>query len=308
MNRPERLNLAIGKYCFVDCPGCYMFFGSSQPDLQALRRSVIAFIELGIDKITISGGDPLTVPGLSDFIADIRDYGIKLIKVDTVGTSLVSSTSKRTGAIPSRHIQRLRLLVDIVDYIGIPLDGWSNEITLLFRTGRHSIHEETIRLLTQIDELNRTPNIVINTVMHSGNHEGLWQVLDEISRHRSVCHWNIFQYTPTDQVSNEINTRYSLDSKDFQSSAESILSRLESIEWAGEHPSIEFRSQKSRLGEYLLINSDGNAWLPDETGNSVHLGNIYGNEINILRNWSRVANEIRASKSRDDLPELLASQ
>jgi MoaA/NifB/PqqE/SkfB family radical SAM enzyme len=269
---------------------------------------VAAFIELGIDKITISGGDPLTIPGLTDFLVDIRDYGIKLIKVDTVGTNLINSRSKSASASPSRPLQRLRLLVDIVDYISVPLDGWSNETAMLFRMGRHSIHDETIRLLTQIDDLNRTPNIVINTVMHTGNYEGLWQVLDEIARHRSICHWNIFQYTPTDQVSSEVNARYSIDSSAFQLSCEAILSRLETMEWAGERPSIEFRSKESRLGEYLLINSDGNAWLPDHAGNSVHLGNIYGNEINILRDWSRAANEIKASKSRNVFPELLPSQ
>ncbi len=306
MTKPERLNLAIGKYCFVECAGCYNFFGGSQPDLEALRQTVAVFVKLGIDKVTISGGDPLTVSGITDFIVDIRGYGIQLIKIDTVGTSLISTNLRKTDDFHPNPAQRLRILVDVVDYIGIPLDGWSNETVQLFRTGRKFIYDETIRLLTEIDELNRTPNIVINTVVHKGNYEGLWQILSEMARHRAICHWNIFQYTPTDQVDNNINARYYIDTETYLSICSAILSQFKDIQWAGEHPTVEFRSIESRLGEYLLINSDGNAWLPDNIGNTVFLGNVYGQEMEVLRNWSKKANQIRTSRRKNDFSKLLS--
>ena len=47
-----------------------------------------------------------------------------------------------------------------------------------------------------------------------------------------------------------------------------------------------FYSVYDRLGQYLLINSDGDAWLPNEYGKSIQLGKIYDNEETILKNWN----------------------
>jgi hypothetical protein len=50
---------------------------------------------------------------------------------------------------------------------------------------------------------------------------------------------------------------------------------------------IEFRSNRSRLGQYLLVNSDGEAWLPDEAGRTLHLGSIFGRESEVLEEWGQ---------------------
>jgi len=301
VSKPERLNLAIGKHCFVHCEGCYTFFGESQPDLDALLKTVARFVELGIDKVTISGGDPLTVVGITDFLVDIRGQGIKLIKLDTVGSNLVRLEAAPSGDGYSEPTPRLRILVETVDYLGIPLDGWSNEIVQLFRVGRKRIYEETCQLLSDIDRLNRTPNVVINTVLFQGNHHGLSLMLQEIARHRCVCHWNIFQYMPTDQVMAEVNDRYYIGGDAYDRACESLVPLLETTEWAGERPEVEFRSVRSRLGEYLLVNSDGHAWLPDVNGSTIYLGEVYGHETEVLQKWAEQAGHIQALKRGHDL-------
>jgi MoaA/NifB/PqqE/SkfB family radical SAM enzyme len=190
------------------------------------------------------------------------------------------------------------MLMDVTDYIGLPLDGWSNDSVLLFRTGRSFLYDETVSLLTLIDEFYRTPNVVINTVMHKGNFNGLSKILNELAQHRSICHWNIFQYTPTDQVDDQINLRYHIDAETFESTCNILRTEAGAVQWAGECPTIEFRSIRSRLGEYLLINSDGNAWLPDPAGNTVYLGNVYGCEAQILEDWSIQAMQIKAMQQK----------
>jgi MoaA/NifB/PqqE/SkfB family radical SAM enzyme len=290
--KPERLNLAIGKRCFVHCEGCYTLFGTTEPDLDALRTSVRRFVDLSVDKVTISGGDPLTVSGIDDFLLDIRAAGIKLIKLDTVGTSLLNIEMH-----PAQHYpMALSKLVELVDYLGIPLDGWSNESVLWFRAGRPNLFNETVQLLDEIDHLNRTPSVVINTVLHRRSQPGLHLMLAEIARHRSICHWNIFQYTPTDRAKKHINDRFAMTDSEFEDAANTIRSLAESTEWQGERPTIEFRSVTSRLGEYLLVNSSGTAWLPDENGNTINLGSIYERETEILAQWAEVAGQIQSRK------------
>src|SRR5262249_31686808 len=48
---------------------------------------------------------------------------------------------------------------------------------------------------------------------------------------------------------------------------------------------IDFRSSRSRLGQYLLVNSDGEAWLPDERGRTLRLGCVFGREGAVLTPW-----------------------
>lgn len=290
--KPERLNLAIGKRCYVHCEGCYTVFGTTEPNLDALRASVARFVDLGVDKVTISGGDPLTVSGIDDFLVDIRAAGIKLIKLDTVGTGLLNNESH----LPQPNAAPLSFLVELVDYLGIPLDGWSNESVLWFRAGRPNLYDETVQLLEDIDHLNRTPSVVINTVLHRRNRPGLYMVLEEIARHRSICYWNIFQYTPTDQAKTSVNERFILSDDEFEDACETVRTQAEATQWQGEHPAVEFRSITSRLGEYLLVNSSGMAWLPDENGNTISLGTIYGHEAEILGQWAEVARQVQSRK------------
>ena len=58
---------------------------------------------------------------------------------------------------------------------------------------------------------------------------------------------------------------------------------------------IHLRSIESRLGHYLLVNSDGVAWLPDAQGRTVNLGVIFGREPEVLRLWADAVQRIGAA-------------
>lgn len=300
-HKPDRLNLAIARRCFVNCKGCYSFFGRHEPDLEALARTVAIFVRLSIRDVTISGGDPLTIAGLLDFLTLLRTAGVRTIKVDTVGTSILFNRSAASGKSPAERKSYLDTLLGKIDYLGIPLDGWSNASVRLFREGRSALHDETIDLLHTIDTLGRPANVIINTVAHNQNFQGLDLILDELSKHRSVCHWNIFQYTPTDQARPETNTLFRIADEQFTSACNALLRTLKQTKWRGEPPTVEFRSVKSRLGKYLLINSDGNVWMPDETGCTIQLGNVFGREEALLAQWSGLVSELA-----ENSPDLVA--
>lgn len=293
--RPERLNLAIGRRCFVACKGCYNFFGRREPDLAALAKSVEAFVELGLDTVTISGGDPLTINGLIDFLNNLRAMGVHQIKVDTVGTNLLNVAPNSTGLTLETE-RYLDNLMQSIDYLGIPLDGWSNSSALLFRVGRPFLHDETIALLNGIDDLGMSPNVIINTVAHKQNIDDLNLILAEVVNHRSICHWNIFQYTPTDQSQAYVNSSFEVGLDRFNEVCAALASTIEGVTWPELKPTFEFRSVESRLGQYLLINSDGNVWLPDGNGQTIQLGRVFGREQVVLRHWSDYASQLHAQE------------
>jgi uncharacterized radical SAM superfamily Fe-S cluster-containing enzyme len=294
---PERLNLAIGKRCFVSCQGCYTNFGRHEPDLKRLLESVSRFVDLGVRDITISGGDPLTVNNLLFFLDDLRQLKVRSIKLDTVGTHLIQNPLR--GEIPPglEGWPSLHSLLRRLDFLGIPLDGWSNATVSLFRAGRSQLYEETVALLDAIDGKAACPMVIINTVAHAMNLSGLSRIGQEILRHLAVCHWNIFQFSPTDQVSEEINAAYRITDAMFHTAEKAWRNSPASHSATTKGVTTEFRSVRSRLGHYLLINSDGVAWVPDECGQTISLGAVYQNEYQILSDWSKTVLRLRALRN-----------
>jgi molybdenum cofactor biosynthesis enzyme MoaA len=280
---PERLNLAIARRCDIACPGCYTYFGHKEPDLDKFVRSVAAFVRLGLKEVTLSGGDPLTIAGLANFLTAMKMVGVLSIKVDTVGVGLVGSSVGRIG---------LRDLAGGADYIGIPVDGWSDESTLKFRRGRDRLFTETIELLDALDSITALPKVVVNTVAHAGNWLHLDRIHATLISHRCVSQWNIFQYTPTDQAVRAANQCYSVTDEAFERCREHLFGCLSSANSSESLFGIHFRSNESRLGQYLLINSEGNAWLPDEGGRTLILGSVFGREEHILNKWGDVAGKL----------------
>ena len=270
---PERLNLAIARRCDVACSGCYTFFGRAEPDLARFTASVAAFARCGLRAVTISGGDPLTIAGLGDFIAGLRSIGVQSIKLDTVGVGLAAS--------PSGPRVDLRDLADRIDYVGIPLDGWSDESVLAFRRGRPRLYSETVALLDALDALGGPPRVIVNTVAHRANLPHLDRIHAVVSAHPGVCQWNVFEYTPTDQAADGANGHYCVGDEAF------ARARARFVDRAARPPAfvIDFRSSRSRLGQYLLVNSDGEAWLPDERGRTLRLGCVFGREGAVLTRW-----------------------
>ena len=137
MRQHLSLNLNIGAGCFVSCPGCYNHFGKGFVS----EKIILDFLEFiktfGVAKLTLGGGDPLTYPDILILLEKIKSKGF-YIQLDTVGTPLLEQTQsvffKRVNVnkIDARHLSEL------VDLIGIPLDGPSIEIIRHFRTIRQN--------------------------------------------------------------------------------------------------------------------------------------------------------------------------
>jgi MoaA/NifB/PqqE/SkfB family radical SAM enzyme len=292
---PDRLNLAIARRCPVSCNGCYTFFGRDEPDLDALLASVAVFVRLGVSCVTVSGGDPLTIANLPAFLRGLRSVGATSIKVDTVGVGLSRGIDDAGG--PGWQVAEL---MDAIDFLGIPLDGWSNESVLQFRRGRRSLYSETVALLDTLDRLDGPPRVIVNTVAHRANLPCLDRISLEVRRHRAVCHWNIFQYTPTDQARAGANDRFFVSDEAFARTA--LTSGFAAAHAGGAGPRVEFRSATSRLGQYLLVNSDGEAWLPDAAGYTIPLGPVFGAEKSVLERWEDAAATLQKTTPRRTLP------
>jgi MoaA/NifB/PqqE/SkfB family radical SAM enzyme len=276
MRLPERINFSIGHRCFVSCPGCYTFFGTHPASLSRFAESMARFVELGVARVTLSGGDPLAIPGLCEFIRNLRQGGVATIKVDTVGTPWVDPIGTTRSAAP------LDDLLECVDVLAVPLDGWSNESALAFRKGRPRLFDETCLLLRMLDARAGRTRVFVNTVAHRLNAHHLLKLWRILASHEAIAHWNIFQYTPTDQAGAAVNERLGLTGQEFTA----IRTRLLPHIVQASRFVVEFASTRERLGRYLLVNSDGRAWFPDAGGRTIDLGHIFRREEAVLHAWS----------------------
>src|SRR5262245_51213869 len=178
---PERLNLSIGHACFVRCRGCYNVFGSRPASLAQFEATAEAFIRYGVRAVTLSGGDPLSIPDILGFVRGLRSNGIGSIKIDTVGTVLWPLQEVDLGA-----------LTGAIDVLGLPLDGWNEESVSWFRRGRPALFAETTDLLEMLEARRHRCDVYINTVVHAGNLHAVDKVFDVVRRFRCVRRWNVF--------------------------------------------------------------------------------------------------------------------
>lgn len=253
---PIPLNLSIGRACFVECKGCYNHFGRL-PD--GLEIDVIdKFLEeawsSGAHKLTLCGGDPLSRTGIQDFIQRHASRGWQM-KLDTVGTPFLGDAG--TIFFGRSKVERIdpTVVAPYLISIGIPIDGASNESMAYFRGGRASILDEQIRILRCLDAVEAS--ICVNTVVHARNVYELKKIYRLISAFKSVRQWQIFQYSPIGHLGYLNRDKYEIDDKLFHQVAEEINSGT-----LGSDIVIEAKSNRSRRGRYLLIDSDGFAWTP----------------------------------------------
>ena len=281
---PERLNFAIARRCPVECPGCYEVFGRTEPDRAAFVRSAASFASCGVTALTLSGGDPLLLPRPLDWIADFRAAGMLHVKLDTVALGLLAPSRADAPTGPA--------LLAAVDLLSIPLDGWNDDIASMFRRGPANIHTRTVKLLHELDAAAAAGQLVINTVVHAGNVEGLARMAAIVLQLKRLGRWNLFQYASTDQAKPGANDAFAISHSVFVSAIEDLRATC------GDDDRIRGRSVASRLGDYLLINSDGQAWLPDALGNTIALGLVFSREAEVLLQWSAIATKLRLQQAR----------
>jgi cyclic pyranopterin phosphate synthase len=121
--RPLRdLRLSVIDRCNFRCPYCmprerfheqYRFLKSSERlDFPELLRLTRLFLQLGVVKLRITGGEPLLRPGLTDLIGDLSSLpGIEDVALTTNGVLL----AQHAAGLRAAGLQRVTVSLDSVD-------------------------------------------------------------------------------------------------------------------------------------------------------------------------------------------------
>lgn len=119
-----QVNWSVFNRCPISCFGCYKNFNKGCMSPELTQHVIDKVVAHGVKEIVITGGDPIHWPGLMDFV-DYAHYRGLALGIDTTGLGLTEDLAKQ--------------LKGKVRYIGLPLDGTTEEMARVFRRGGKDI-------------------------------------------------------------------------------------------------------------------------------------------------------------------------
>lgn len=274
----KTINLCLSNRCFVNCPGCYNRFSKDPNEIDS--KIIFEFLSYarsyGLEKITLSGGDPLVRRDIESIVSFCNSIGLK-VNMDTVGTSIIKSCETKKGVKTLvEKIIDFSFLKDL-QYLGIPLDGSNSKIISTFRRGRPNIFEEQLEI---IDFLNNfCDNICINTVYHKHNYEDIANIFKIISQFRGVKKWQVFEYMGIGDQANRYSNYFATGDDLFQKSIKDIYPLIQK----NSNIIVDFKSSKSREQKYLFSNSAGEVYKTNLKNQTFSFGNITRKET-----WAKI--------------------
>ena len=289
---PVKLNLAIGPDCPIRCEGCYNVFAEFGDDQKLVTAAeVIGFAaaasELGLDQITLSGGDPLHHPEIVDIVQDLRPYA-EFIQMDTVGTAFMGETAVLyQGRVPGAKVPKVSMeaVGASIDQLNLPIDDGGRK-RLEFRKGRSKLAFETDDLIWQATY--EQVLVGINTVVTAANIGHLLDIRDIVEEHR-VHEWQLFQFDPFGPNPSRLKTALQVSDAAFNEATGQLESEIFVEDGVIVSPLLSVKGLRQRIGSYIMINAAGIAHreeLVEDSGaysKQIHVvGHIVRNEAAVL--------------------------
>lgn len=279
------LNIFVSNQCFNYCLGCYSYSREEKKGCYLRTSIIINFLKyaysLGIHKVTLCGGDPLTRKDILSLIKNIKKIGF-YISIDTVGNTIIHDFKVNNQiAIPKIDVWELSKYVDV---IGIPIDGSTSDIINYFRnTKNNDIAQDQIKICQEL--INANANICINTVVNKGNINDAVGLSNIIIKLKNVKKWQIFEYIPSGFFGEKYRERFEISDEQF------LKFKSDLIEIVGDKVKLEFKDVKRRNKLYMLIDNSGNAFICNfDSKNREIVGNI-----NNVNDWSKICDNLLMS-------------
>ena len=250
------LNLFVSQKCFLYCKGCYSFSRIENFGQTLETQKIIDFLkyayDYGIEKVTLCGGDPLVRSDIIDLLKMIKNIGY-YISIDTVGTSIIRDVIKNDGTI-IKQIDA-KVLSELVDEIGLPIDGSNNEIFRKFRQTDFDLLSDQLEICDELRKYNI--NICINTVVHKGNLDDTKLLCDIVNKLDYIKKWQLFKYAPMGKYGVLNREQFEISEKQFEEYKQNILNSCLRKDI------VDFKGFDVRNKAYMLIDNFGNAWIPE---------------------------------------------
>lgn len=147
--------LHVTNRCNLDCVGCYSRDAArniaEDPSLDEVERAVALLVELGVERLVISGGEPLVRSDLGRVTAAAKSRGVHEVVVLTNGTLC--------------DPDRLRALAGTVDTISVSFDGASPDAPAYVRGSQ--LFNQLVAAIKNIKAAGMHPHILPTIHAHN---------------------------------------------------------------------------------------------------------------------------------------------
>ena len=207
-------------------------------------------------------------------LEEIKKIGF-IVSLDTFGSSII-----KDAIIDRRTVVKqvdAKKLAELVDEVGIPIDGSTNEVFKRFRQAKTDIVNEQIAICEELRRFGA--NICINTVAHKGNLEDVYELAKLIKGLDYIKKWQVFQYSPLGKFGLSNRKYFEITDKQFLE-FKSAVSEV----FNGDLSKIQFKNSKIRENAYMIVDNSGNAWIPSYDNMSLSKSSYIVNNDTIIGN------------------------
>ena len=252
------LNIFVSKECFFYCKGCYSLSRVSKSEQSIETNNLIKFLrharDYGIEKLTLCGGDPLIYDDIVNLLIQIKKLNYK-ISLDTVGLNIIDDYTCKSG----KTIKKIdaKILADLVNVIGLPIDGSNNAIIKQFRQADFDLLSCMLKIIEELNKYNA--NICINTVVHKENINDAKNICNLMNDINGINKWQLFKFAPLGYHAIKNKKLFEISQDEFLSFKNNIFNYINQ----DKKQIIEFKDFKARDKKYLMIGTSGDAWVPN---------------------------------------------
>lgn len=198
--------------CFLSCPYCFATKTGRETNIDNLESSLEVFKALGVQKVDIAGGDPLTYSNLATICYELSKSGIEM----TLTTSGVGKKDVKEWLISN---------ADIFSWILVSIDAPTSDKHDSLR-GKKGTFEQLNELIKELKN-NDFNNIRINTVVTKSFYEKdfIENFIDLIQKIQPK-EWCLIQPHPANKK--EKYDEYATTKKEFNSLMDEIKQKVNS--------------------------------------------------------------------------------
>ncbi|MDD4729265.1 MAG: radical SAM protein [Dysgonamonadaceae bacterium] len=232
----KTLDIEPTTICNLNCPFCFgpkVEKRETEIDLQIWKDALLKFRNKGVENIVISGGEPLIYHRIVELVKYLKHLNFNIV-ISTHG----------------RYKEKLFEVAPYCDWISLPIDGITPEISHTMRTDNYPVSE----ILVTASELKRKHSnlkIKIGTVATQKNIQEIIEI-GNVLQDNSNCFdtWKIYQYTPRRKHKNQ-KEFLSITDKEFADLSNLISKTLPT------EMKIVYSSNESRRNAYTFIYQNG---------------------------------------------------
>ena len=229
----EEIHYLLGNACNLDCDFCFWNTRTTDTSLEFKKSIIDQIVDSGIQRVTLSGGDPLTSSSFVEILEYMKEKGLDTI-LHTNGLLINEGLAKKI----TPYISRISLTMDAID---------TNIQLLMRKTDKITGH--TINLIKLFSNLGVDVNI--KTLISQVNKNEIEQI-GEILRELPIKYWALLEFTPLNR--GKINEkRFYLPRAEFDDISNAIKIKFSSLE-------VRINKFSEKKKKYCFISANGDIY------------------------------------------------